>query len=71
MRAVFLYDVLSEVLAFESTLKKRNIPVELIPTPRCFTSNCGLCALVSPEDVEEIKGLEIPPHYQLEEFKME
>ena len=71
MKAVFLYDILSEVLAFESALKKANISVELIPTPRSFTSNCGLCALVSPEDLEEIKALKIPPNYQLAEFKME
>lgn len=41
----------------ESELKKRNIKIEIMPTPTAITKSCGISIRVNSEHINEIKDL--------------
>ncbi|MDO5688934.1 MAG: DUF3343 domain-containing protein [Tissierellia bacterium] len=57
MNYIITFHTVSEVLRFETMLKREQIKVKLMPVPRQFSSSCGLCGKVAEEDLERIKEL--------------
>jgi hypothetical protein len=68
---VILFHTTSSVLRAEKLVKKKNLLVKLIPTPREFSSDCGIALRfdwTQQETVEtllEAAGIEIAAIYQL------
>lgn len=52
MKTIITFENVSEAMACESELKKREIQVKLIPTPRSLSTSCGISARISPKDKE-------------------
>ena len=48
---------ISQVLMVEKLAQENAIPIDLIPTPREISSDCGMAALFFEEDLEQIKRL--------------
>ncbi len=56
-RHIFTFYTISEVLRFESCLKREKISVKLMPVPRHLSSSCGLCAVIDPADAEKVMAV--------------
>ena len=68
MKVLFTFETISHALQFENVLKKNNISVKMMPTPRSFTTSCGICAVVSKEDEDRVKSLSIHVPFEKHEF---
>lgn len=54
---VVLFNTTSAVMRAERVLQKNGIAVKLIPTPRQFSSDCGLAVRFAWQEQERIRGL--------------
>jgi hypothetical protein len=54
---VILFHTTSAVMMAEKALLKANLSIKLIPTPRQFSSDCGISIRFAWSDVEKIKQL--------------
>lgn len=43
---IVLFDSIHDVLGAERLLKERGLPVDLVPTPRSLSSDCGMAIAV-------------------------
>ncbi|MDO4595286.1 MAG: DUF3343 domain-containing protein [Tissierellia bacterium] len=57
MKYIYLFEIISDALEFERKLKKLEIDMKLIPTPRKYSASCSICALVSEKNVEQIEKI--------------
>ena len=55
-RIVILFDSMSQVFQAEKLLKAEVI-VKLIPIPRSFSSDCGICILCDKQDEVRVKRI--------------
>lgn len=55
----------SDVFEAEEALQKVNIPVEIAPTPVQDKAYCGVCVLISEEDVASTKACLVDMDYIL------
>ncbi|MDD5127985.1 MAG: DUF3343 domain-containing protein [Dehalococcoidales bacterium] len=53
---VVLFHTTSAVMRAEKLLAKRGYPVKLIPTPRQFSSDCGIALQFAWADSEAVKS---------------
>ena len=44
-------------LKMERAFKRSGLTVEMIPVPRAISSDCGICASLAPDDLEEVLKL--------------
>lgn len=56
MTAVFLFHTSSAAFRAEKALKAARVPARLIPTPRQFSSDCGIALSVDPERAEAARA---------------
>lgn len=56
-QAVILFFGVSHALRGESILKEAHLPGKLVPVPRQFSSDCGVCLRINREDGEKILAL--------------
>lgn len=54
---VVIFYTSSAALRAEKTLLQRNLAVKLIPTPRAFSSDCGVSLRFAWEEVETVRAL--------------
>ncbi|MDI6857787.1 MAG: DUF3343 domain-containing protein [Dehalococcoidia bacterium] len=52
MTAVFLFHTSSAVFRAEKALKEARVPARLIPTPRQFSSDCGIALSIDAQYAE-------------------
>ncbi|MBN2681792.1 MAG: DUF3343 domain-containing protein [Bacteroidales bacterium] len=57
MYCFFTYDSIHFVLKSEKILLENNVKLDIIPTPRDLSSNCGMCIKVKSEDKETVMQL--------------
>ena len=43
MKALLIFQSVHEVMEAEAALKRRGLRVEMRPTPRAISSDCGMC----------------------------
>lgn len=53
---VILFHTTSAAMRAEKLLRKQGYPVKLIPTPREFSSDCGVALRFDPEQEERVKS---------------
>jgi hypothetical protein len=56
-KCVVLCESVHDVMALERALKDAGIAVEMIPTPRELTSDCGMALEISTTDAGKLPGL--------------
>lgn len=54
---VVLFHTTSSVMRAEKVLQKNGIAVKLIPTPRQFSSDCGMAVRFAWQDQERVRAL--------------
>ncbi len=52
---VIVFETTHHAIAASRFLKGENYKIDIIPTPRKITNNCGLAIKLAEEDLEEIK----------------
>lgn len=62
---VALFHNTSAVMRAEKVLKKGGVTVKLIPTPREFSSDCGLAVRFDAPDMERVRVLLEQAHVEL------
>lgn len=54
---VVLFHTTSSVMRAEKILQKNGIAIKLIPTPRQFSSDCGMAVRFAWQDQERVRSL--------------
>ena len=54
---VALFNTTTSVMRAEKLLQKAGITVKLIPTPRQFSSDCGIAVRFDAKDLERARGV--------------
>lgn len=49
-REIFLFQNIRQVILADSWCTKNKVPVKVLPVPRPYSSECGMCLEVSQED---------------------
>lgn len=44
-----------DAISGESVLKKKNIKIEVMPTPTVITKSCGICIKFNGDNIDQIK----------------
>jgi hypothetical protein len=57
MRCVITFDSVHFVMKAESILRAEGVKVQLTPTPRKISSDCGMALEVRPKDIEMIERI--------------
>jgi hypothetical protein len=57
IRGVILFHTTSAVMRAEAVLLNAGVPIQLIPTPREFSSNCGISIRFQWQDSGRVKEL--------------
>lgn len=58
---IILFDSIHDVLGAERLFKERGIPVDLIPTPRTLSADCGMAIAFGGGDRDAVaKALAVP-----------
>jgi hypothetical protein len=56
-RGVVLFHTTSGVMRAEARLLAAGLPIQLIPTPREFSSDCGISIRFQWQDISRVKAL--------------
>ena len=73
MRCIITFDSIHRVMKAEKILKRENVSITLIPTPRRISSDCGMVVQVDCDEIEYAreciskKGLVIEGVYEIDE----
>jgi hypothetical protein len=62
---VALFHNTSAVMRAEKVLHKGGLAVKLIPTPREFSSDCGLAVRFDAQDMERVRTLLDQAHFEV------
>ncbi len=62
---VVLFHTTSAVMRTEKVLQKNGIAVKLIPTPRQFSSDCGMAVRFAWQDQERVRALLEQAHVEM------
>jgi hypothetical protein len=54
---VVLFHTTSAAMRAEKVLQRADLPIKLIPTPRRFSSDCGIALRFDWTDAQRIRGL--------------
>lgn len=55
----------------EKLLKQQNIPCKLVPVPRHFSSECGVCVRIDPMVIAEVTQLLTANHVDIDAIRSE
>lgn len=68
---VFIFESTHQVLKVEKILKENNIKYDIIPTPKEFSSDCGMSIRIadSSEEINKIRLLLLNNHIAFQEYK--
>ncbi|HPS46383.1 MAG TPA: DUF3343 domain-containing protein [Bacteroidales bacterium] len=68
---VFIFESTHQVLKVEKILKENNIKYDIIPTPKEFSSDCGMSIRIadSSEDKNKIRLLLLNNQIAFQEYK--
>ena len=68
---VFIFESTHQVLKVEKILKENNIKYDIIPTPKEFSSDCGMSVRIadSSEEKNKIRLLLLNNHIAFQEYK--
>lgn len=63
---VVLFHTTSSVMRAEKLLRKEGYTIKLIPTPREFSSDCGIALRFEWDEYEEVKSVLDAAHMEIE-----
>lgn len=63
---VVLFHTTSSVMRAEKLLRKEGYTIKLIPTPREFSSDCGIALRFEWDEYEEVKSVLDAAHTEIE-----
>jgi selenide,water dikinase len=56
MRALFFFTGTRDVIRAETLCRSKGLPIEVVPVPREFSSECGMCLSVPADRIDEISS---------------
>ena len=65
-KCVVTFRTTAGAMAMERACKEAGLPGRLIPAPRAVTAGCGMCWAAPPEAREEIEGLAVKKHLDVD-----
>lgn len=55
-KVIFLFQNIRQVILAEQWCVDNKLPVKVIPVPKPFSTECGMCLEISKEDEERMEG---------------
>ena len=67
---VVLFHTTSAALRAEKVAQRASLTVKLIPTPRAFSSDCGIALRFLSGDAEQISGLLVASRVEIADLRL-